>query len=190
MRIAVILFLVLLAGCATRPPTQTSAYRAESTSGGVVIEADGAFVAKAGLWEASATDVARSAAIERLILTGVEQGYSHVIIDEERRNVLFGSQIAYAGKLYRSTQRGAWPLEMAREAAANIGTPYTSPEPMANTMRPANVRWQTDPADPQQPRRKLPASNASEPLPPATEDPIVIRAPDIISSLQGRPGPG
>jgi hypothetical protein len=176
MRHILLIAILALGGCATRPDGDQSLYRGVYAPRSTQIADDGRFAARSSVWSVANRAIAIAAARNELRLTAEKAGYTHVVVEEQKVATFFGEQVLITGRLYKRGKGPAKAVPVAMiDFSASIGDPAeqsATPKKKIAKAAKANavVRPATKPA-------ATPATSPSK----SKDDPLVIEAPDFIT---------
>lgn len=179
MRFFSLLLVLTLCACATPPGERSTRFAGVNAPAVANIAEDGTFEVRASVWRESDQAIAAAAARHQLLVAAQKGGYDRFrLIDASVSNV-FGYRVLITGQLYRPGEgpREALPVSLIEVSEPGFGAAIAEPAPVVHKKRRA-------------PTRKLAAvpppvlepvdAPAVEPVP---EEPVVIKAPEFISSV-------
>lgn len=173
MRLLAIVIVLSLSACASAPGGKQFYYRGVYAPGGVDIADDGSFAARTTVWNASKAVIAGEAALFRLEEAARLHGYSHAVIEDVAETTAQGHQVSISGMLYANNERAAGAvaveelLDLARGGEMEeVATQRMAPQVTGPVRRAA--------------RPETPPQAVGDPA----GEPVVIQAPEFISSLE------
>lgn len=185
MRFLSLIVVLMLCACATPPGERSTRFAGVYAPAVAKIAEDGSFEVRASVWHESDQAIAAAAARHQLLMAAQKGGYDRFrLIDASVSNV-FGYRVLITGQLYRPGEgpREALPLSLIEVSEPDFGAAVAEPAPVVRKKHRAPARRTASVAPPPAEAEPAVMEPASEPVP---EEPVVIKAPEFISSVPGK----